>query len=83
MGIFDEIAKASKALTIPASTDFAAYEAYVDINTAPISPKPNYDIYAKISEYTGQAYNMVLNVIDVIGVPEFQDFAIKSYEKAA
>ena len=80
MGIFDEIAKASKALTLPASTDFIAYEAFVDIDTTPISPKTDYDIYATISEYAGQAYNMLLNVIDVIGAPEFRDFAIKSYE---
>ena len=80
LGIFDEIAAASKAITIPASLDFATYEAFVDINTAPISPKANYDIYAKISEYTGQAYNGILDVIDVVGAPEFKDFGIKSYK---
>ena len=82
LGIFDEIAKASKALTLPASVDFVTYEAFVDINTTTISPNPNYDIYAKISEYIGQAYNEIHDVIDVIGTPEFRDFGIKSYEKA-
>ena len=79
-GIFDQIAEASKALTLPASIDFVAYEAWVNIDTTPISPKFNYDIYAKISEYTGQAYSEILDVIDVIGAPEFKDFSIKSYE---
>ena len=81
-GIFDQIAEASKALTLPASIDFVAYEAFVDIDTTPISPKADYDIYAKISEYKGQAYHEIPNVIDVVGTPEFQDFAITSYEKA-
>ena len=83
LGIFDEIAAASKALTIPASPDFAACEAFVDIDTAPISPGLDYDIYAKISEYIGQAYNEIDDVIDVVGAPEFKDFAIASYKKAA
>ena len=82
-GIFDEIAKASKALTLPASTDFVAYEAFVDIDTTPISPKTNYDIFAKITEYRGQAYHEIPDVIDVVGTPEFRDFAIKSYEGAS
>ena len=81
-GIFDQIAEASKALTLPASTNFVAYEAFVDIDTTPVSPKTNYDIYAKISEYKGQAHNEIPNVIDVIGAPEFKGFAIKSYEGA-
>ena len=79
-GIFDRIATASKVLPLPASEDFITYEASVDIDTTPISPKFNYDIYAKISEYTGQAYSEILDVIDVIGAPEFKDFSIKSYE---
>ena len=81
LGIFDEIAYATKAISLPESIDFVPYTAYADISTAPIAPKTNYDIEAKISEYVGQTLVKIDDVIDVTGIPEFQDFRITDYSK--
>ncbi|MBA7681438.1 hypothetical protein ES703_89776 [subsurface metagenome] len=81
LGIFDEIAVGSKAIHLNESFDFVPYTAYVDIDSSPCSPQANYDISAKISEYIDQAYVEILNVIDVVGAPEFRDFEIISYDK--
>lgn len=77
--VFDEIAFATKAISIPQSIDFLAYTAFADISTSPIAPEANLDIEAKISEYTAQTLVKIDNVIDVIGAPEFQGFAITDY----
>jgi len=81
LGVFDEIAYATKPISLPQSMDFVPYEAYADISTAAIAPGMNYDIEAKIEEYTGQTLVKVDNVIDVLGEPEFQNFVITDYSK--
>lgn len=81
VGVFDEIAYATKPISLPQSMDFVPYEAYADISTAGIAPGTNYDIEAKISEYMGQTLVKIDNVIDVLGEPEFQDFMITDYSK--
>ena len=80
LGVFDEIAVGTKVLSLPQSIDFVSYTAFADIDTSPIGPANNYDIYAKIKEYPGAGMPSYDNVIDVIGAPEFADFAITSYE---
>jgi hypothetical protein len=80
LGVFDERAVGTKALSLPQSIDFVPYTAFADISTTPIAPGTNYDIYAKIKEYPGIGMPSYDNVIDVIGAPEFTGFAITSYE---
>ncbi|GAI94246.1 unnamed protein product, partial [marine sediment metagenome] len=63
------------------SMDFISYTAYADIDTSPISPDTNYDIEAKIEEYTPETLVGIENVIDVLGEAEFQSFEITSYDK--
>lgn len=79
--VFDEIAFATKAMSLPTSVDFVPFTAFVDIPTTAISPEANLDIEAKISEYTAQTLVKIDNVIDVIGAPEFQNFQITDYSK--
>ncbi len=47
------------------------------------NPGSNYDLYAKIMEVPGADIftPTYLNVLDVIGAPEFQNFAITDYSK--
>ena len=80
-GVFDEIAYATKAISLPASANLVAYTAFADISTSPIAPGTDYDIEAKISEYAGQTLVKYDNVIDVLGAPEFQNFRITDYSK--
>lgn len=79
-GIFYESVYGTKAITLPQSADFVTYTAFADIDTSGCSPSVGYDIEAKISEYTAATLVKIDNVIDVIGAPEFQAFAIDSYE---
>jgi len=81
IGILDEIAYATKAISLPQSSNFVPYTAFADISTSPIAPGTDYDIEAKISEHTGQTLVKIDNVIDVLGEPEFQDFMITDYSK--
>ena len=64
------------------SMDFVPYEIVCDV---PIggTPGSNYDLYAKIMAVPGPDIfsPTLLNVLDVLGAPEFQDFAITGYEK--
>ncbi|MBA7668095.1 hypothetical protein ES703_76199 [subsurface metagenome] len=64
------------------SMDWVPYEFACDV---PIggSPGENYDLYAKIMEVPGPDIfsPVLLNVLDVLGAAEFQDFAITGYEK--
>ena len=83
LGVFDEIAVGQKTISLPSATTWISRTEYVDIVTTPISPGTNYDIYAKIKEYPGQALVEIADVIDVIGAPEFQDFRITDYSKAS
>lgn len=78
-GVFDEIAYKTKTVSLPLSINFVSYIAFADIVTTPITPGTDYDIEAKISEYAGQTLVKIDNVIDVIGAPEFQNFAITDY----
>lgn len=80
-GIFYESVYETKAISLPQSSDFLPYTAYADINTAGCSPSADYDIEAKISEYTSATLKKYDNVIDVIGAPEFKDFNITDYSK--
>jgi len=81
VGIFDEIAYATKAISLPASAGFLSYTAFADISTTPISSEANLDIEAKITEYASATLVKIDNVIDVLGAPEFQNFAITDYSK--
>ena len=80
---FDEIAYATKALSVPASEDFLPYTADVDISTAAIAPQANLDLYAKLTGIPGADLftPYYLNVIDVLGAPEFENFVITDYNK--
>lgn len=77
---FDEIAFGRATVNVSQSFDFVSYTASADIDTSPISPGPDYDIEAKIEEYPETLVG-IDNVIDVLGVAEFQNFTITSYEK--
>lgn len=81
LGVFDEHAYATKAISLPASAAFLAYTAFADISTTAISPESDYDIEAKITEYTSATLAKIDNVIDVLGAPEFQNFGITDYSK--
>ena len=81
LGVFDEHAYATKAITLPQSAGFVAYTSFADIPTTAISPESNYDIEAKITEYASATLIKIDNVIDVLGAPEFQDFRITDYSK--
>jgi len=69
-------------VTFPASIDWATYDYTCDV---PITDRPgtDYDMYAKIMEVPGPDIfaPTLLNIIDVIGVAEFRNFEITSYEK--
>jgi len=80
---FDEIAYATKAISVPASADFLPYTAFVDISTSPITPQANLDLYAKLTGLPGADLftPYYLDVIDVLGAPEFKDFIITDYSK--
>ncbi|GAI69350.1 unnamed protein product [marine sediment metagenome] len=64
------------------SMDWVPYEIACDV---PIggSPGSNYDLYVKIMGVPGPDIfsPTLLNVLDVLGVAEFRDFEITSYEK--
>ena len=64
------------------SMDWVPYEVACDV---PIggSPGTNYDLYAKIMGVPGPDIfsPTLLNVLDVLGAAEFQNFEITSYEK--
>jgi len=64
------------------SMDWVPYEFACDV---PIggSPGTNYDLYAKIMGVPGPDIfsPTLLNVLDVLGVAEFQNFTITGYEK--
>lgn len=81
LGVLDEIAYATKTISLPQSAGFVAYTAFANISTSPIAPGTDYDIEAKISEYAGQTLVKIDNVIDVLGAPEFQNFIITDYSK--
>lgn len=80
---FDELAYAIKALSVPASADFLAYTAFVDISTSAITPQANLDLYAKLAGLPGADLftPYYLDVIDLLGAPEFQNFVITDYSK--
>jgi len=81
LGIFDEIAYASgPKINLSQSTTFLSYTGYVDINSSNCKPEANHDVYAKLLEYTAQLME-ILDVIDVVGAVEFQNFAITGYDK--
>ncbi len=64
------------------SMDFLPYEVACDIDIGG-SPGENYDLYAKIMGVPGPDIfsPTLLNVLDVLGAAEFQNFTITSYEK--
>ena len=78
---FDEIAYGRATINVDQSFDFRSYTAFADIDTSPISPGSDYDIEAKIEEYMDETLVSIDNVIDILGVAEFQNFAITGYEK--
>lgn len=81
LGVFNEDKYARKTLTLPQSADFVPYTAFADIATTGISIAANKDIEAKIEEYMSTTLVKIDDVIDVIGAPEFQGFAIVDYSK--
>ena len=78
---FDEIAYGRATISLDQSFDFVPYTAFADIDTSPISPDTNYDIEAKIEEYMPETLVGIDNVIDILGIAEFANFTITSYEK--
>jgi len=80
-GIFYESVYGTKSITLPSTSDWITRTEYADINTQGCSPSANYDIEAKISEYTSATLVKFDNVIDVIGAPEFESFRITDYSK--
>jgi len=64
------------------SMDWVPYEFSCDIYIGG-SPGANYDLYAKIMGVPGPDIfsPTLLNVLDVLGAPEFQNFMITSYDK--
>lgn len=82
LGIFDEIAYASgPKKNLSQSYDWLSYTGYVDINTSNCKPETNYDVYVKLLEYPSQTYVKLVDVIDVLGLAEFRNFAITEYNK--
>jgi len=79
---FDEFFASRTPVHFDASIDFMAYGIACDVLIGN-RPGPNFDMYAKIMEVPGADIftDVLLNVIDVIGAAEFQNFAIASYEK--
>ncbi|MBA7547510.1 hypothetical protein ES705_39932 [subsurface metagenome] len=65
-----------------ASMDWVPYEFACDIYIGG-SPGTNYDLYAKIMGVPGPDIfsSTLMNVLDVLGAPEFQGFEITGYEK--
>ena len=80
---FDEIIYGSAPVSFYHSYDWTTYELVVDIPvTAAISPGTDYDLYVKLLDHRTEAgMPEVDNVIDVLGVVEFRNFTIASYEK--
>ncbi len=64
------------------SMDWEPYEITCDIYIGG-SPGENYDLYAKIMGVPGPDIfsSTLLNVLDVLGAAEFQNFEITSYDK--
>ncbi|MBA7682584.1 hypothetical protein ES703_90936 [subsurface metagenome] len=64
------------------SMDWLTYQFACDIYIGD-PPGENYDLYAKIMGVPGPDIfsPTLLNVLDVLGAAEFQDFTIASYEK--
>ncbi len=79
---FDEIIYGSVPVSFPQSFDWLSYELTVDIPvTTAISPGTDYDLYVKLVGHPEAGMPEVDDVIDVMGVAEFRDFTIASYEK--
>jgi hypothetical protein len=79
-GIFYESVYGTKTISLPTASDWITRTEYADISTAGCSPSAGYDVEAKISEYASATLVKIDNIIDVIGAPEFQNFAIDSYD---
>jgi len=64
------------------SMDWVSYEFACDIYIGGTTGS-DYDLYAKIMAVPGPDIfsPTLLNVLDVVGAPEFKDFAITGYEK--
>jgi len=83
LGIFDEIAyNSGPAISLAKSYDWLHYTGYVDIDTSPISPGTNYDVYVKLLEFPSQLVE-IADVFDILGETEFRNFAITEYVKLA
>jgi hypothetical protein len=79
---FDEILNAQVAISFPQCPDWTSFQLTVDIPiTSAIAPKSNYDLYVKIVGHTEAGLPEVDDCIDVVGTPEFQNFAITDYSK--
>lgn len=89
IGLFDEIWKASKAVTFSSTTTWASYTLSVDIAITEVGSFPWtpgwFDVYAKIG--TGLIPRAITsrldNVIEVLLKSEFKDFSITSYDRIA
>ena len=79
-GIFNESVYGTKSIALPQSS-YLSFTNYVDIPTSGCSPSADYDMEAKISEYTSATLFKLDNVIDVIGAVEFRNFAITGYDR--
>lgn len=77
---FDEIWAGQNPVTFQQSVDWLTHTFTVDIVTDAEHPGL-YDIYVKLVNHTEAGMPELADCIEVIGVAEFQNFAITSYEK--
>lgn len=76
---FDEATYGSVPISLPGSIDWVTYELTVDI---PVPGRAGlFDLYTKIAGHLEAGLPEVSDVIEVVAVAEFQNFAINSYEK--
>lgn len=79
--VFDEIwAGTGPLVNFAQSTDWLTYTLTVDIVTDTDHPHADYDLMAKLLAHP-HIFQELANSIDVVGVAEFQNFGIVSYEK--
>jgi len=79
--VFDEIwAGTGPLVNFAQSTDWVPYTLTVDIPTSVDYPHVDYDLMVKLLAHPA-IFQEIANSIDVVGVAEFQNFGIVSYEK--
>jgi len=79
--VFDEIwANLGPLVNFAESSDWVSYTLTTDIVTDTAHPHADYDLMAKLA-YRPHIFQELYDCIDVVGVAEFRNFGITSYEK--